>query len=123
MEIVITHTIHPDVIALLAKFMSPNVGGQQLAQKEVAAAPAEVKAAKALKPAKEVKEAEASKETAPVAEVKKIEFTDIRQLYLQKKDAGKQELVKKILDEYGVEKLSAIKPDQFEEVYNKMNVL
>jgi hypothetical protein len=129
MEIVITHTIHPDVMALLKSFVSPGFGGQQAKTEQIAASTAETVAAPRKRTAQAQPEAskiETAKETTastPAATEKPIEFTDIRQLYLQKKEEGKQEKVKAILDEYGVEKLSAIKPEQFKEVHDKISAL
>jgi alpha-amylase/alpha-mannosidase (GH57 family) len=119
MNITVTHTIDPKLMSLLETFVS-SVGGQP-AKEIVASTPAKTKSIRTTAP-KELTEETASS-ASENGSAKKIEFTDIRQLYLQKKEAGKQELVKGILDEYGVEKLSAIKPEQFEEVYNKINAL
>lgn len=126
MEIVVKHTItlDPEVIALLKGFS----GGQQAPVKEMTSSPdRKNKGAKPEVPKEEVKETPpvttetaAPGETAQASTPKEISFTDIRQLYLQKKDEGKQEKIKTILDEYGVKKLSEFKPDQFEEVFNKI---
>lgn len=123
MEILVKHTIalDPEVIALLKGFS----GGQQAPVKEMTSSPDKKnKAGKAEGPKEETKETPAtpagSAETAQSTTPEEISFSDIRQLYLQKKDEGKQEKVKAILDEYGVKKLSEFKPDQFTEVYNKI---
>jgi hypothetical protein len=128
MEIVVKHTItlDPEVIALLKGFS----GGHQAPApvKEMTSSPAKAgKAAKSEAAKEEVKQEVAAPAeqlapvvTAPKVEAPEISFSDIRQLYLEKKDQGKQEKVKAILDEYGVKKLSEFKPDQFEEVYNKI---
>lgn len=121
MEILVRHTITlaPEVIALLKGFS----GGQQTPVKEMTSSPTKSKgtAKQTEGPKEEVKEnIPAQTETAQATADPEISFSDIRQLYLQKKDEGKQEKVKAILDEYGVKKLSEFKPDQFTEVYNKI---
>jgi hypothetical protein len=123
MEILVRHTItlDPAVIELLKGFS----GGQQAPVKEMTASPAKASKAQKTEPVKEeVKETPPAQAAAPEATAQEtaqeISFTDIRQLYLEKKDAGKQEKVKAILDEYGVKKLSEFKPDQFKEVYDKI---
>jgi hypothetical protein len=125
MEIVVKHTItlDPEVIALLKGFS----GGHQAPApvKEMTSSPAKAGKGSKSEPVKEEVKQEAApavEQPAPVvtAATPEISFSDIRQLYLEKKDQGKQEKVKAILDEYGVKKLSEFKPDQFEEVYNKI---
>jgi hypothetical protein len=121
MEIVVKHTItlDPEVIALRKGFS----GGHQTPApvKEMTSSPAKNnKPVKAETPKEEAKETAPAPQLAAQAPAVEISFSDIRQLYLQKKDEGKQDKVKAILDEYGVKKLSEFKPDQFEEVYNKI---
>src|SRR4051794_3115297 len=102
MEILVRHTItlDPEVIALLKGFS----GGHQAPVKEMTASPAKgskaaQKAEAAKEETKETPAPEVTTETAPViTATQEISFTDIRQLYLQKKEEGKQEKVKEILE-------------------------
>lgn len=124
MEIVITHTIHADVIALLKSFIAPNGGGQVAPVKETAAVPAKSsKGAKAAAPVVQEPVAETTPAANPQAQEPEVDFTALRKLYLKKKDEGKQEKVKPILAEYGADRLSAVKPENMKEVYDKINEL
>lgn len=108
MQINVVHTLHPDVIALLEKFL-----GAEKVTKQKTSDNGQVKKEPAAIVQMENKEG-----AAPV-----IKIEDIRATFQQKKDQGKRENVKTLLTEFGVDKITSLAPDQYPAFYQKLQAI
>jgi hypothetical protein len=129
MNITVTHTLAPEIIELLKNFGNPT---EKIASPEIVKEATPVKEIKAKKVAKTETEESKDTETEKQAETKsagtekpaeQVTFENIRLAVQQKAQGGKRDEVKKLLTEFGVEKVSALEKDQYADFYTKVNKL
>lgn len=116
MNITVTHTLAPDILALLQGFTQNANGG-------TAAAP----------PVKEIKQKNVKQETSarsPAANETKVDddavqptLERVREAVQTKSQAGKREQLKSLLTEFGTDKVTNLDPKQYAAFLKKVNEL
>lgn len=112
LEITVVHTLAPEVLELLKNF---NASHEPLKTK--ASNNGQQKEAPVVDMPKKEHPKEEQKTSSTSQEIK---IEDIRQKYQEKKDAGKREKVKSLLDEFGVKNLTSLAVDQYSAFYQKL---
>ena len=126
MNITVTHTLAPEVIGLLQNLSNSLSATEKIASPEQIKEAAPVKKLKAEKPvtvAKETEEKDHVEKVETGAEKEPITFQILRPLVQQKAQAGKREEIKKLLSDFGADKLSALSDEHYDEFYKKINLL
>lgn len=104
MQIQVVHTLHPEVIALIEKFF----GSDQ-------------------KTAPVKKASSNGQEKTPVVEMKQeassLTIEEVRKKVQELQAAGKRADLKKLLTEFGAEKVTSLAPDQYSAFYQRLNAI
>jgi hypothetical protein len=115
-NVTVTHTLHPDVLQVLANLFQGASNVQN--GKKVNGSKKEV--------AKELPAATTTTDESPAPSVTPaatISIEQLRSLVQTKAQAGKRDEIKKILGEFGADKVTSLQENQYADFHEKINAL